>query len=35
MVFWVILHIFYQHGALNGGGWSYGFGQRVYSGLQQ
>ena len=35
MVFWVILHIFYQHGALNGSGWSYGFGRRVYSGLQQ
>lgn len=35
-VFWVILHLFYRDGAVSGGGggWSQGFGWRVFSGLQ-
>lgn len=35
-VFWVILHLFYKTGAVNGGGggWSQSFGGRVFSGLQ-
>ena len=35
-VFWVMLHLFYKEGASSGGGggWSEGFGWRVFNGLQ-
>ena len=36
-VFWVMLHLYYQHGALNfgGSGWGMQFGARVFNGLQR
>ena len=36
-VFWVMLHLYYQHGAINfgGSGWGMQFGARVFNGLQR